>query len=710
VALPLALGVAYASGVPPMAGLTSAIIGGIVTTFFRGSYVGINGPAAGLIAVILSSLLLWEGDPKALNYVLAAIVVSGGLQVVLGVLKLGKFAEIFHSSVIHGILAAIGIIIFAKQIHVAMGTTTVETGTIETLIDAVRQIPNINPFVVTISLAGLLLLIFQSRISYKLFHIIPAPLWVLLIGIPFVFLFGFSETGSIEFFGKAYEVGPQLLVDIPRNLADAIVHPDFSQIQTWKFWSSVISITMIASIQSLAMGRAVDKLDPYKRKTNLNKDLIGVGIATMVSGALGGLPIITVIVRSTVNIHNHAKTKWSNLYHGLLLLLFVLVLAPVISLVPLASLAVLLVFTGYKLASPQVIRHVMDQGIEQLVFFMGTVIITLYTDLLIGILGGLSLAMGTHFLLAKLSIGQFIHMIQLPGSNLFLRKDGGYDLKVKGVANFLSAIKMNDLLNEVPAGSNLFIDLSKARLVDFSILEKLYDFERAHDITGGTVTIGGLEQHISSTSHKLGLKLLTTSAHQLTSREKGIKEIADKYGWGYKAESVDHEDYFEPFYFFQTRPIEYTTNCLWSVDGDIQWEITDVTFEEGDFLAYEEYKATLSLIRFPHPIPRFNIERNGFFDKYIGLAFHKDIDYDIYSDFSDDFIVHCNDKPAMDRFLTQEMRDLILDSDVQHLESSGDAILIFPDKFKLAPVHEYSHKLKLIQEMLALVKGYPMEV
>ncbi len=508
-----------------MTGVTSAIIGGIVTTFFRGSHVAINGPAAGLIAVILSSLGLWSGDPQALNYVLAAIVVSGAVQVLLGLFKLGKLAEVFHSSIVHGILAAIGVIIFAKQIHVAMGVSTTATGTIDLLVDAVKQIPNINPFVVTISLAGVLLLAYQSKISYKLFHIIPAPMWVLVISIPFVYMFNFFDDRQLELFGKEFHVGPHLLVDIPRNILDAIAHPDFSKIGTWKFWMSVISITMIASVESLASSKAVDKLDPYKRKTDLNKDLIGIGMSTMASGAIGGLPIITVIVRSTVNVHNHAKTKWSNLYHGILLLAFVFILTPLITKVPLAALAALLVFTGYKLASPKVFKHIFDQGIEQLVFFAGTLVITLYTDLLVGIFGGLFLAMTTHMLLAKVSIRQFFTMIFNSGSNLFIRSEGNYDLKIKGIANFLGAIKMDNLLNQIPLGSNVNIDLSEARLVDYSIMEKFDDFQRAQHNADGTVQIFGLENHTSSTLHKLGLKILTSSTHQLSSRERGIKEV-----------------------------------------------------------------------------------------------------------------------------------------------------------------------------------------
>ena len=230
VALPLALGIAEASNVEPITGIISCVIGGIVTTFFRGSHLAINGPAAGLIAVILSSLALWGDDPHAFNYVLAAIAISGLLQIILGILKLGKFAEIFHSSVIQGIMAAIGVIIFAKQIHAAMGISTEVEGAIELIKDAFYQIPNTNPFVAIISLTGLLLLIFHSKISYKLFHLIPAPMWVLVLAIPFVYAFNFFEAQEYNFFGKNYSIGPDLLITIPDNILDAIAYPNFSKI------------------------------------------------------------------------------------------------------------------------------------------------------------------------------------------------------------------------------------------------------------------------------------------------------------------------------------------------------------------------------------------------------------------------------------------------------------------------------------------------
>jgi MFS superfamily sulfate permease-like transporter len=236
----------------------------------------------------------------------------------------------------------------------------------------------------------------------------------------------------------------------------------------------------------------------------------------------------------------------------------------------------------------------------------------LYTDLLAGIFGGLLLAMITHLLLAKALIRQYFQMIYKSGSNIFVKQDGTYCLKIKGIANFLGAIKMNKLLAQIPGDSNVKIDLSGARLVDYSILEKLYDFKRNQFVTGGQVEITRLKKHISSTNHKLGLKILTTSAHELTRLEKGIMEVADKYKWQYDNCPIEHFDYIESLYFFKSRPIESKTNCLWSKDDFVKYEISDITFEEGAYMSYREYRTTLGLLTLPFDLPKFTVERKSF--------------------------------------------------------------------------------------------------
>jgi len=447
IALPLSLGIALAAGAPPMAGIFSAIVGGVVTTLYRGGHISINGPAKGVIAVILAALVTMDdGSGQAFNYVLAAIVISGALQVLLGLLKLGRFADIFHSSVIHGILAAIGIIIFAKQIHVAMGTHSESYSTIDNLIDAVRLLPTANPFVVIISLVGLFLLLFHPTIKNRIFHLLPTPMWVIALSIPFVYLFNFFDAHNLSFLGKNFKVGPDLLINMPNSIAESIMHPNFGKIHTMEFWTAVISIMFITSIESLAIAKAVDKIDPYKRKTDLNKDLTGIGLSTMVAGMLGGLPIITVIIRSTINVDNGAKTKWSNMYQGLFLLLFIVILSPIMQQVPLCAFAILLVYAGFKLASPKVFKEMYSHGWEQLLFFVGTMVLTLYTNLLIGLFGGLLLATLGHLLLARVSPLTFFKMIFRSGSNIEEQADGSYMANIKGIANFLGILNINELL------------------------------------------------------------------------------------------------------------------------------------------------------------------------------------------------------------------------------------------------------------------------
>lgn len=709
VALPLALGIAIASGAPPLAGILSAIIGGIVTTFYRGSHIAINGPTAGLIAAILASIeVLDDGSGNTLNYVFAAIFVSGCVQVLFGLLKFGKFADLFHSTVVHGILAAIGVIIFVKQIHVAMGTTTQSTHILETLLDAFHELPNINPFVAVISLSGLLLLIFHSKISYKLFHFLPAPMWVLIISVPFVFLFNFFEPHSIEFLNRSYDVGPALLITIPDNILDAIAFPNFSKINTWPFWTSVMSITIIGSVESLASAKAIDKLDPYRRKTDLNKDMVGVGLSTMVSGALGGLPVINVIIRSTVNVHNNAKTKWSNFYHGLLLLVFIFLLAPVIQNVPLCALAILLVYTGFKLASPKVFRHVYSQGIEQLIFFTGTLVITLMTDLMVGIFGGLMLALVTHMLLAKVSVKQFFGLIYNSGSAVGEKSDGSWMLRVRGVANFLATIKIDKLIEKIPSGTKAVIDFSEARLVDFSILENVYDFQRIHNNTGGSLEITGLENHSSVSNHKLALKVSKSELSKLTGRQIKLKRRADENEWRFKTGGKDKIAYVETFHFFKTRPVEKIINSVSNKGND--WEILDIQFEEGGYHIQEEYKTTLGLIKFEGSIPKFTIEKKAFAERYLNLWKHKDIDYALYQKFSRDFVVKVEDPDAMKAFVSGKFKRLIKNSKViHHLESNGEAVLLFTDNLKLARTEEYMEIAEFAAQLHELIDKKTVE-
>ncbi|MEO9477047.1 MAG: SulP family inorganic anion transporter [Cyclobacteriaceae bacterium] len=711
IALPLSLGIALAAGAPAMAGIISAVVGGVVTSFYRGGHVSINGPAKGVIGVILLGIVLMDdGTGQAFNYILAAVVVSGALQAVLGLLKLGRLAEIFHTSVIHGILAAIGIIIFAKQIHVALGTQSESPSIVQNLIDAVVFLPQANPFVLIISLTGLLLLLFHSKISNRFFHFLPAPMWVIVLSIPFVYAFNFFDPHALSFFGKAYEVGPHLLLDIPDSITDSIMHPNFSKIDTLEFWTTVFSILIITSIESLAIAKAVDKIDPYKRKTDLNKDLTGIGLSTMAAGLVGGLPIIAVIIRSTVNIHNGAKTKWSNLYQGLLLLLFIVVLSPIMTQVPLCAFAILLVYTGFKLASPAVFKQAYDQGTEQLIFFVVTMVLTIYTNLLIGLLGGLLLALVSHMLLARLSIPDFFRMIYQSRTKLIERPDGGFDLKIRGIANFLGILKIDKIVSQIPSGSDVNIDLSETRLVGMTYMDYLVEFLKTQRDTGGKVFITGLDSHVSSSGYNRALKLSLTSSAKLSHRQKRLRNLATKYDYRYSSQMDWNTVYLKEFHFFEIRPIEGKSNTLRGSyeDLNVSWEIADVTFNEGQAFTAETFNTTLMILKLNKKIPVFTLDKEGvferIFDRVIALTGYKDIDFEIYPDFSRKFLLMGNNESEIRSFFTDEIIRFFENHHIYHLESNGEALLIF-NKIKLARTDETLEFIDYGKELSTLLNA-----
>ena len=695
IALPLSLGIALAAGAPAMSGILSAVVGGVVTTFFRGGHISINGPAKGVIAVILLGITLMDdGSGQAFNYVLGAIVVSGAIQTLLGLLKLGRLADIFHSSVILGILAAIGIIIFAKQIHVALGTHSESSNIVQNLIDAVLLIPEANPFVVLISLTGLIILLFHSKISFRLFQFFPAPIWVIALSIPFVYLFNFFDAQTLTFFGKSYDVGPSLLLEIPENIMDSILFPNFSMINTIEFWTTVFSLLIITSIESLAIAKAVDKIDPYKRKTDLNKDLTGIGLSTVAAGFVGGLPIIAVIIRSTVNIHNGAKTKWSNLYQGILLLVLIVVLGPLMRQVPLCAFAILLVFTGFKLASPGVFKQVYDHGPEQLIFFIFTMVLTLYTNLLVGLVGGLSLALATHMLLAKLPISQFFKMVYNSGSDLSQIAEGRYELKIKGIANFLSIPRIDKLIKKIPDGVEVRVDLTDTKLVGITFMDYIVDYLKIQKTLGGNVVLEGLGSHVSYSTYNRALKIsLKNAAVKLSPRQNRLKNLANEKDYRFNHEVDWNTSYLKQFHFFEIRPIERKSNSLIGQfdDTGVSWQISDVTFNEGDAFSAETFNTTLIVLKLNKKIPVFTMEKEGLFekifDRVMALTGYKDIDFEMYPDFSRKFLITGKNESEIRSFFSKELVGFFEKNQIYHVESNGEAIIIF-DKIKLARTDE----------------------
>lgn len=502
IALPLCLGIAQASSVPPLSGIIAAVVGGALVSLLSGSYVTINGPAAGLIVVIFAAVeSLGAGDPaQGYRQTLAAIVVAGLIQVFLGLTKAGKLSSFFPSSAVHGLLASIGIIIIAKQSYVMLGEKPVGETALAQLWNLPQNLVGTNPDILVIGVSTLAVVILLPYIPRL--KVLPAPLIGVLVGMALGAYFDLEhEHLYVPFlYHHEYKLGPNFLVSLPADVRQGIVHPDFSRFGEAIFWKAVLMISVIASLETLLSAKAVDKLDPYERKSDLNRDLTAIGAGTVISGMLGGLPMIAEIVRSSANINAGAKSRWSNFFHGVFMAAFVVLAPGLIHRIPLASLAAILCYTGFRLASPKEFKKTYQLGSDQFLIFVATIVITLATDLLIGILAGIVIKLSIH-LRRGLKACEVLHC----DCQVDIHQKEA-TLHFKGAVVFTNLLDLRAHLDEVPNGLDVKLDFAGAHLVDHSALEYLEQYHVDYQRTGGQVKFVGLEGFHAQSRHPLAAR------------------------------------------------------------------------------------------------------------------------------------------------------------------------------------------------------------
>jgi MFS superfamily sulfate permease-like transporter len=510
IALPLCLGIAMASGFPPMSGIISAVIGGVVVSHISGSFVTINGPAAGLIVVILSAVQsLGDGDAMAgYRYTLAAIVVASGLQVLMGLFKAGKLNAYFPASVVHGMLAAIGVIIMAKQIHTLLGVKPSSSEIIDTLLEIPHSFAELNPDIAIIGFSGLGIMVAWSLFRNRWLKMIPAPLVVVTVGMALERYFDLDHEHIYMFMPDhpilphhEFTIGPKFLVSIPDNILSSFYFPDFGKWATREFWAAVVAICLVGSLETLLSATAVDKLDTWKRSSDLNRDLTAVGIGNLLASAVGGLPMIAEIVRSSANINDGARTSWSNFFHGSFLALFVLFFPRLIHEIPLASLAALLVYTGFRLASPKEFAKTMVIGKEQLLVFTTTLVAVLATDLLVGVFIGILLK-----LIIQLSRGVPLRELLKISYSVHQEEGGVHRISIQGSAIFANFIGLKSELASMPQGETIIFDVANVSYIDHTVMEFLDHFRNDYVDRGGRCDIRGLDKLAPYSKHPLAAR------------------------------------------------------------------------------------------------------------------------------------------------------------------------------------------------------------
>lgn len=522
IALPLCLGISIASGYPATAGILTAIVGGLITPWLSNSELTIKGPAAGLIVVALGCVTGFA-DPNNPDSMMAAYrlalgvgVVAAAIQILFGLFRTGFLGEFFPTSVVHGMLAAIGIIIAAKHIHMAAGVKPLAKEPIGWITEIPHSLMHLNPEIALIGSLSLLILFgkpflteFLPAGAAKLMKMVPSQMVVILIAVPLGILFDLDHEHTYTFMKHQYSIpnAKQVLVDLPASFLSAVHLPDFSGVLTAHGLQYIVMFSLIGTLESLLSAKAIDLIDPCKRKTNFDKDVLAVGVANLVAAALGGLPMISEIVRSKANIDNGAKTRFANMWHGVFLLLAVSLIPFVIHRIPLAALAAMLIYTGIRLASPREFLAVYRVGPEQLIIFASTLVGVLAIDLLWGI----AIGIGVKFLLHAFN-GVPLASFFAPQIDVRETAPHTYNVEVNASAVFSNWLMMRSKLNKLTDAKSVTVDLSQSKLVDHTVMEKLHEMETDFHHRGCEFVIIGLDDHRSFSKHPFATRKLQPEA------------------------------------------------------------------------------------------------------------------------------------------------------------------------------------------------------
>lgn len=464
VALPLCLGIALASGAPLFAGLITGIVGGIVVGMISGSQLSVAGPAAGLTVIVLNSIT----SLGSYETFLLAVFLAGVMQLIFGLIKAGTIANYFPSSVIEGMLAAIGIILIMKQFPHAVGYDAdfegdegfAQTDQHNTFSGVLVALSKINYGAVIITMVSLAILIYWPKV--KKLALVPAPLLVVVAGIILGVVFNGTDFGLRE----------KQMVNIPvvksaGEFFGLFRSPDFTQIGRMDVFLMALTFAVVASLETLLSLEAVDKIDPIKRVSPTNRELLAQGTGNIVSSLLGGLPMTAVIVRSSANVNAGARTKVSAIIHGFLLLISLLTIPVVLNMIPLSCLAAILLMTGYKLARISLFKHMWHKGLPQFIPFVVTIVAIYFTDLLKGV--GIGMVVAIFFLLLTNLRNSYFYHIESNGKKIRIR--------LAEEVSFLNKAAIQVTLTNIPKETEVVIDGSASRYIDPDVLEIIHNFK-----------------------------------------------------------------------------------------------------------------------------------------------------------------------------------------------------------------------------------------
>jgi MFS superfamily sulfate permease-like transporter len=693
-ALPLSLGIAKASEFPPAMGVLTAMIGGLFVSFFAGSRLTIKGPAAGLITICSGAVMELGGGEQGWHLALGVIVVAGIIQIIFGQLKFGSVTDFFPPSAVHGMLAAIGLIIFSKQIHILLGIDPALLKGKEPL-ELYAMIPESimheDPRVTFIGVISLIIIFGLPFIKGRLIKKVPAPMLVLLVTIPLALVMDFKHTEP------AFD-----LVKIGDFWGTIGFNVSFAAIDQWVFWKFVIMFVFINSVESLLTVKAIDGLDPWKRTSDPNKDLQAVGAGNSLSGILGGLPMISEVARSSANVNFGGRTRWSNFFHGLFLLIAMLLFIPVIEMIPNTALAALLIAVAYRLASPNEFFKTYKVGSEQLVIFVITIIVTVATDLLIGVAAGIAFKAVFHILngVSLKNLFKANYELSLNNEDVLV--------KIKGSAVFSNLLGFKKMFTRIKPGSKVVVDFTEAHLLDHTFMEYMHHVEEEQLHAGGSVTAVGFDRFKPSSNHpmaarKFSPEKLSKIEYRLSPRQLELRGFAEREEYLFNPQRVKNAIKYKGFPIQQGNRILFEENTLTRYSDHDRIDVSDITLTQGAMQDREDTHITVVHVsEIDVSIPEFALEPEGLWSKFAEISGGRDLDFHEYPIFSKKYYLRSESEGSVRQFFTESVIRFLENREEMHIECHRNKLLFYKKRDVLES-SEITYVVQFAEDFLSVV-------
>ncbi|MCU0448123.1 MAG: SulP family inorganic anion transporter [Microscillaceae bacterium] len=694
--LSMSLALAAAAGFPIFAGCIAAIVGGLLVNVLSSSPLAVKASGLSTIPILLLAVDNLSYYPQTgIQYTLAVIVLAGVFQVILGILRVGSWQSVVPDAVIFGVITAAAIHIFAHQVHTLVGASPQNHQAFWLLLEIPNSLWNLQPAVALVGGISLFILFAPSLFRTRWDNSVPFQFIILLIGVAMGFYVGLPELSD-----KKYLLNP------PHDYWQIFTFPDFTKLITWQSINYALFIALMGMLESLLNNKTIEVLDIYRRKSLPNQEVILLGLGNIVSGLLGGMPMIITLATSSLNVNSHAKTRWGAIFGSFFMLLSIVLFWNFFQYIPLATLAALLIYTTYRLNSLQLFRSIREIGIDQFIIFILTIVISLIFGWLAGLVGGIiTTFMGYVFLGSPLK--------SIFRTHVEVNKRSKNRLKIDICDSALASnyFSLQKYLRNIAPNERVIIDLAKTKVVDHNFLEQIYYFAHTNDLNDGRIELQGLKNHIAISSHPLAtLRLDKNPQNQnrrltidLDERQIDLQAVAAVNNAKFESNLTYDGIVLQGFAFTFGYEVRYRENKFMKFYNSNMLEFSDVFLTRGIRMSEMSYKMSVLLITVLElPIPDFTLTKEDLMDKFFQSLGYEDIDFEAYPSFSETYLLQGENPTKIRTMFTAELLEHIQHHPFYCLEAKNNRLLLYQSKSLMDKV-DLEDAIAFVEQFLDIV-------